>query len=167
MVPITLFLDSRKFILDVYDLQENILGLCKNIKSTLQNQLRLGSSFTADPGYMFNYYIFCVDQEECSIILPFVYERDNNDHWIGYEYQLWGCENLTAWLYNNAAGDIIFEVTPLYPEDEKESFNQDDFMLWRNNYEPVCFKTLSKQKVEKWLNIAEALIQKIENSFKD
>lgn len=89
VVSIILYLGSKEYILNIFDLYESTLVLQDVLKKALQNQLHLHYSINKDIGFMFNQDLYRSYQErEFSSESIIIYDADDN--WIGYDYQIWG-----------------------------------------------------------------------------
>ena len=75
------------------------------------------------------------------------------NYWIGYNYQLASpviIKNPSSWVYNDTSGNIILELSPIYPWHltgrigEKQS---DSYENWMKKFHPYIITTIPKKSI--------------------
>ena len=136
------------------------------LRRALNNNLEKHPSITHNIGYLWN--------EELAEKPGLTYTQlEGTDHWVGIQNLLWSTTAqirpvVSAWLYNNATGDIVFEVTPTYPwhfseptDADKDYMEYEDFM---KDYKPLLIRTISTEVAQQWLVQAQDLLKHIEKN---
>jgi hypothetical protein len=83
-------------------------------------------------------------------------------------YHLWAGKNLMSWMYNDDEGNIIFEVTPIYPymyEDAEKEPSYVPYKEWIKDYKPLLIRKISKEVAQKWLKDANTIVEQINNNI--
>ncbi len=138
------------------------LGLIPALSKSLTNNLQLHESIKQNLGFMENKYCHEIPNYSSDFIM--IPSRDNSTtYWVGSNYQIWSTYNtakpmLDVWLYNNHAGEIIFEITPTYkwsffPDDpsDPDFITYDEFM---KNYQPILQRIIPHEVATQWLDQA-------------
>jgi hypothetical protein len=136
------------------------------LKKAVKNKLKLHKSIIQDIGFLYN--------EESEGKEGFFYTKlENRDYWIGNRSNLWSpvviYGNLQTWIYNNEAGDIIFEITPVYPYhycDPEEEPNFIPYEEWMKDYKPFLIRTIPKDVAQRWLEQTKLLLKQIKKNIK-
>lgn len=162
---LSLMIDNRSVIIGKSIIDDYVQVLKKQLLLALANKLQLDASIQQDIGLYWNQEL---NEEDPSSILNY---GINGNSWVGNKYFLWGTdsskkyEQFGTWLYNNAQGDIIFEVTPVYPETFIDPMNIDeiqDYEQWmQNEYKPFLVRIIPKNIAMQWLEQIELILQKI------
>ena len=155
--------DSVRFKLELF---RGHLSYVLANKLTIHESLKLHEPIMKDIGYIFNEYWQGKQAE-----------KDANGVWIGDKYRLWGKEAI-IWLYNNDLGEIVFEVTPVFPgkrmfswDREKKSFSQEEvshslqYEEWIKNYSPIVMRTIPRETAQQWLDQANKILATIEKNI--
>jgi len=152
--------NNIRYLLSVDSLYDDMYVFRNLLDSALINQLHLDPSIQHDIGYLFN--------EECEDRPGLTYEKlEGRDHWVGFKYLLWGSE-FAAWLYNKQNSDeIVFQITPLYPEvfapeEQVESITSYD--EWITHYQSLFTAIIPKDIAHKWREEANKIVLQIEQN---
>ncbi|AXK60436.1 hypothetical protein [Candidatus Chromulinivorax destructor] len=135
----------------------------------LSQELKLHISIKKDLGFYWNQ-----DMNEKN---PAIFYEQGDGHldWIGTKYLLWSTsgeafQQFGTWLYNDKFGNIIFEVTPIYP---KTFINKEDpvevkaYQEWmKKSYKPFYTRIIPKEVAEQWLKQCKLLLQTIHDNTK-
>jgi hypothetical protein len=142
-------------------------GWIARLKKAIDNKLLLHESLTEDLGIIWNY-------KSCQIPYNFFMmptQDGKNLYWVGSNYKIGGTfydtdYEVTTWLYNDEAYNIVLEVTPFYkwsldePEiDDPDFITYDEFM---KNYKPLIHRVIPHQIAVQWL---EQLMQVYRSFF--
>ncbi len=153
---ITMYLlkNDKTYLLTISPLQEDIFILKRALKKTLLNQYQLHPSIVQDIGIVFNQ---CLQSKPGP-----VYEKIRGQNfWVGDDYLLWSYKKLATWLYNDADGNILLHITPIYQnhwtgEDDEEEANDRAYEKWTaTEYKPLWTTILSAATAKAWLAQAE------------
>jgi len=160
--PIIFLQKSQELLLSKGDIQENMYILAALLNKALSNNLQLHSSITQDIGFLFNR-----DRNEEKPDLA--YEKvERVSFWVGDKYKLWSYR-VATWLYNDQAGNIIFEITPIYPQtfrNPAKDLDIDDYEAWMKTYKPVLIRIIPKDIARIWLAQANDILKLIEENIK-
>jgi len=154
---LTLIEKNNEILLSNDTIHESIFVLHGQLQKALNSDLILHRSITSDIGCLYN--------EELQDKPGLVYEKfDERDHWVGYNFLLWS-SNMATWLYNDYVGNIILEITPVFPGNFI-SFAEDkiSYGRWLQNYKPYLIRKLPKEVAQQWLYQADHLLKKIEEN---
>lgn len=169
-----IFIDrsGSQYLINEDSVRESMYSLSGLLNKALKNQLKINALLSLrDIGYFFNEY----RQSKPDTI----YEIDDSGQegdWIGSKYLLWGKE-VTAWIYNNDQGEIIFEITPDFPGQPTYRFNDEPLSLeeqenykkyeeWIKNYKPLLIRVISREIAQQWLDQANEILTAIEDNIK-
>lgn len=78
-----------------------------------------------------------------------LFKEDDNNFWIGYQYQLFGSKNKTGWLYNDQYGNIIFEIAPYFNTFIR---NKKTYLQWIKQYKSIFRCTIAQDVALKWID---------------
>ncbi|MCX5922997.1 MAG: hypothetical protein NTU89_00345 [Candidatus Dependentiae bacterium] len=99
--------------------------------------------------------------------------EDTGIPWIGYKYTLFetshDIDTPASWLYNDEHGNIIFELTPVYPWYYSKPGSGETFIKyseWMKTYQPILIRTISKQTAKQWLKQIDDLIKVVKKNDK-
>ena len=122
----------------------------KGYNDLLNNKLFFDNNKRIDPGFEYNQY--CQDLIKNSDVVDKYFFESNSHKNIQPFY--------TSWFYNDKEGNIIFEISPLYPwintenaESQSEFIAYDTFM---KNYKVIVHKIIPKKKFIEWNNQAKS-----------
>ena len=144
---------NHEVLLSYDSLASHIEGFIIALNLSLQNKRQIDLSLAQNIGYYWNESINGPDEDN-----PF-----NENYSILKKYTPWGAHTST-WLYNNASGDIILEITPYYPHTYSIEYSYQDFLEWMKNYKPL-FKTIIPRKTaQQWLAQATQILTTIDEN---
>lgn len=135
----------------------------------INNKLRLDSSIIQGLGYYWNQWL-----NEDNPDLFYLQDQDSK-YWIGINYFLWGTSGgavnkFATWLYNDAQGNIIFEVTPLFPGtlvDWNDPVEMQAYQEWmKKKYKPFFTRIIPKDLAMQWLGQADTILTTIRENVK-
>lgn len=159
-VPIVLIHNKAKIILSNDSLKENMFSFNYLLAQAVNNKLSLHPSITQDIGLLFN--------EELQEKPGLFYEKiENQDYWIGNKYQLFN-HLYAAWLFNDIKGNIILEITPIYPgnflstSNPNEMESVESYETWIQHYQPYLTLTIPESIALQWLSQVKKIIKQIE-----
>jgi len=161
---ITMYLlkNDKTYLLTISPLQEDIFILKSALKKALQNQFSLHPSINQDIGILWNQCLQCKP--------GLTYKKlEKRNSWVGLSYLLWGYGELATWIYNDADGNIVLHITPVYrnkwednEEDDDEEANDLAYKEWMaTEYKPLLTTILSPDIAQAWLNQAEHIFWKL------
>ena len=147
---------NHRLLLSYFFLQSNIWELKELLNNALNKKLFLDKYFTQDIGYYWNH---ALNQND-------TYKRLGDDYSILKNYKFWGTNRCT-WIYNDEQGNIIFEITPLYPhtytyKKRKRSYNY--FLKWMQSYKPIYKQIISREIAQQWIDQADQIIAEIDKN---
>src|SRR5579872_3409464 len=160
---IFLFYNETKSLLAEVPIYYNIHQLMMFLKKSLNNELLIDKSITADIGYLLNEYHI---NEKGFVTYDF---PSGVSSWIGYKYHVWEAtsdKRLVTWIYNDSDEFIIFEVTPFYPYmycDPQEEPNYIPYEEWIKTYKPYFKTKISAIVAQQWLKQTEFILKEIES----
>ncbi len=162
-VDMYLLKDNKTYLLSTELLRENMFILKNLLKKALLNQLQLHFSIVQDVGILWN---------QCLQLKPgLIYkETKEQDFWVGEKYLLSSYGGLATWLYNDAHGNIILHITPVYrdkwidnDEDDDEEANDRAYEKWMvTKYKPIWTTILPPAIAKAWLVQAEDIFSKLQ-----
>ncbi len=176
--PIVFFQGSKKVILSEDAVRNNMIILSNLLTKALKNKLQLHESITQDIGYLFNQYSDYLCDDTSTVQNNFGYTKlDGRDTWAGNNYSLWNSD-LASWIYNDVDGSIIFELTPIYPEDFFYTKNEPPILRqrlrrarqtvpyqeWIKGYAPYLITTIPHNVAQQWLEQADSIVKQIDES---
>lgn len=140
------------------------------LKPVIAGQRPLHKSIKNSIGY---YYNQDLNEENPDI---FLIQSEESKYWIGSQYLLWTTDSniknhqYATWLYNDSSGNIIFEVTPLYPEDYVDPEDLAEVQAYKE-WMKISYKTfftciISKEVAMQWLSQANLILKTIEENVK-
>jgi len=100
---------------------------------------------------------------EDAINLVYITDRNHDTYWIGKRYEL-ACHRWISWIYNDELGNIVFEITPAYPQgliDQDNDEQVQQYQMWMNSYQPFCINIILQEKAEQLLRQAETILAEI------
>lgn len=142
------------------------------LNKSLSNKLQLHQSLTTmDIGYLYN-----EDLQNKPGLAYEQWEGEEYPLWVGYKYFLWAGNDVQSWIYNNNAGDIVFEITPNFPEKLSTNFsnnrlsiekqkNHESYKKWIQEYRPLLIRTIPREVAEQWLDKANQTLKTIEKNI--
>lgn len=145
-VTIKLCTEDNEFILAKDCLLFLMRELQQGVQAVLAGTSQLHPSIKDDIGYLWNKYLHGDEALEC-------FEKEGQSFWVGELFSLWSIRGSTTWLYNDANGAIVFEVTPTYkwhfdPAGPNESYTTyDEFM---KNYKPEFIRVIPRDIAHQW-----------------
>lgn len=163
--------NNHQFLLDEKGaIRFNLECLIGVLAPAIENKLKLHGSIQKDIGYLYN------DELQNKPKPDLIYEeRTEIKRWIGEKYSLWYGE-FPTWIYNNQAGEIIFEMTPYFPgrptypsKDElptiEEIENSKWYDEWIKDYEPILIRIIPREVAQQWLDKANGILEQIEENI--
>ena len=144
----------------IRDAMENLNFL---LKKSLNKELYLHKSITQDIGFTYNQYSNDLRKDDLSLMNNFMYNELGKDKiWVWDKHYLWA-GNFVTWIYNDNDGNIILEITPLYPyfDDEKKNTFYISYDEWIKNYKPYLIRKIPMEIARQWLTQANEIIQRI------
>ncbi len=138
------------------------ISLIVNLKKTIDNKLQLHQSITRNLGFMENEYCHDLPQIKTEFLM-IPSSSGESSYWIGSNYEIMKTYNTTkpisaTWMYNDYAGNIIFEITPIYkwsffPDDlqDPEFETYEEFM---KDYKPLIHRVIPRDVAVQWLEQA-------------
>lgn len=161
--------DSKKNILSKDAVHNNMIILSNLLTKALSNKLQLHKSITEDIGYIYNQYSDYLCNDKSKVQNNFGYTKlEGRDIWAGNKYNLWNSA-LTSWIYNDADGSIIFELTPMYPENffyTKKKPQKIPYQEWIKDYRPYLITKIPHNIAQQWLAQANAILNQIDENVK-
>jgi hypothetical protein len=167
-IPIIFYENNNKYLLSLDYLPSDIEALNQHLKKTINQQAYLHPSINQDIGYLYNDYLKHELAKKWKKSPSLFYESDKNyKFWIGTNYQLWGYQYLATWMYNDINGNIIFEITPKYPDFLTEGNNPPPmpYKQWIKHYQSILIRTIPKETALKWLEQTDVILKLLQNIF--
>lgn len=153
---------SKEILLSLDSVRMNMGWFNEMLNQALLNQLKLPNSINKNIGYQSN-------QDINEDIFNIEYEKiENIKSWIGNRYKLWSY-SVETWIYNDEQGNIILEITPVYPKtfrDPEEDLDIDDYQNWMKTYAPILIRTIPRDVAGTWLKQTEEILEEIKNNIK-
>src|SRR5439155_26455584 len=118
-------------------------------------RLSVDQSITEDIGYMWNRALHGDSGLEYHDIF-----------WVGLRNLVWQSPgniqpNYATWLYNDAAGNIILEITETYFWHHSEptmGINYISYEEFMQDYKPFIVRTIPRKTAQNWLHQAESVL---------
>ena len=112
-VVVKFYNKNNKYLLGIDCIRERTESLFNLINDALDNKAKLHKSILNDIGYLWN------EEMQDKPGLSY-FKIDSIKYWVGLKNLIWATPSnanpiLSTWLYNNASGEIILEITPSYP----------------------------------------------------
>ncbi|MGZ6251327.1 MAG: hypothetical protein ACXWL2_04820 [Candidatus Chromulinivorax sp.] len=146
-----------------------IIQLKRLLEKVIIHQLPLHQSIKKSIGY---YYNQDLNEENPDI---FLISGKENNYWIGSQYLLWTTDSniknqqYATWLYNDSKNNIIFEVTPIYPEDYVDLENTTEvqaYKKWMKLYKSFFTCIIPNKIALQWLNQANTILKIIDKNVR-
>jgi len=153
-IPLFFMKNKEKILLSKDSIRELIEIFNGLLKKALLINLKLPASISTNIGYLFNKEI----NEE----------HENENIWVGWKYKIWSYLTAT-WIYNDELGNIILEITPVYPKtfrDPEEDLDMQDYQNWMKSYNPILIRTIPRNIAETWLKQTEDILEEIKANVK-
>ncbi|MBI2352806.1 hypothetical protein HYV11_01010 [Candidatus Dependentiae bacterium] len=127
----------------------------------LEQKLMLDSSIQKNLGFYLN-EIFADRKSFLNLVYKYASEGKYT-YWIGMNYLMAStCAPhnpvVVTWMYNDANGDIILEVTEMFSWSEQEIASpeeMDRYFAFLKNYKPILKQVISQKVAEQWLRKAK------------
>ncbi len=151
---------QHQYILERTHVKSAIEAFKEYLNNTLQNNHQLNSYLTDNIGYYWNY---ALNQK---------YKHDQifgDDYDILNNFNIWSRYNQSTFLYNDHQGNVIFEITPLYPYTYaygKKKRTYGYFLKWMQSYKPTFKSVISKETVLKWIEQTQEILDIIDENSK-
>lgn len=144
---------NQSYVLSSDVVRHNIHIFNYQLNKALHNELPLHPSLRQhDIGYLYNQEL----QEKSGL----TYKKwQGRDHWVGHDYILWE-SLLTAWIYNDEQGGILFEITPVW-SDNCTLVEYNDYDEWIQSYSPCLIKKIPKKIASEWLEQTNRILKDI------
>ena len=91
--------------------------------------------------------------------------------WVGRKHSLYasviGRNRPSSWLYNDTAGNIILEISPIYPwlfDEVKPGEIFIKYSDWMKAYKPYEIIQIPRESAKEWLKQINILMQKVKRS---
>ena len=153
---------SKELLLSLDSIRMNIGWFNGIIHQALLHELKLPNSINQNIGYQYNRYI---NEDNPNI----EYEKiETIKSWVGNRYKLWSY-SVETWMYNDEHGNIILEITPVYPKtfrDPEEDLDINDYENWMKSYAPILIRTIPRNIAENWLKQTEDILEEIKANIK-
>ena len=163
-IPLFFIKNKEKILLSKDSIRELIEIFNGLLKKALLNNLKLPASISTNIGYLFNKEI---NEEKPNSELQ--YEKcENGNSWVGWKYKIWSYLTAT-WIYNDELGNIILEITPVYPKtfrDPEEDLDIENYQNWMKSYAPILIRTIPRNIAENWLKQTENILEEIKANIK-
>ena len=148
---------NHRLLLSYSFVRTDIGELRKLLNKALNDELQADEIFTQDIGYSWNHTL---NQKDISNGI-----FGENFDILNY-YKPWSAGRCT-WIYNNEQGNIVFEITPLYPhtytyKKRKRSYNY--FLKWMQFYKPIYKQIISREIAQQWIDQANQIIAEIDKN---
>ena len=88
----------------------------------------------------------------------------------GYNYGIFCGKNNTTFIYNNKAGEIFLEISPLYPWAYlKPKYRNQfiSFVRFMKRYKTYALIQINKEIAKQWLEEVEGLYKKLNDEFNE
>lgn len=153
---------SKELLLSLDSVRMNIGWFNAMLHQALLHELKLPNSINQNIGYQYNQYI---NEDNPNI----EYEKiETIKSWVGNRYKLWSY-SVETWIYNDKLGNIILEITPVYPKtfrDPEEDLDIQDYQNWMKSYAPILIRTIPKNIAKNWLKQTEDILEEIKTNIK-
>jgi hypothetical protein len=167
---VSLFINETEFIIGKSIVADFAERLEIKLKLVLVDKLKLHKSIKKNIGYYWNQEL---NEDNPNLHLM---KGKESSYWVGHKYLLWATdsnkkyERFSTWLYNDDTGNIIFEVTPTYPEtfiDPEDPAEVKAYQEWmEKSYKPFFTRIIPKDIAEQWLKQAELILKTIQDNVK-
>jgi len=170
LTNISLYIHIEKIIIGKSIIIDLVEGLKDKLILTLSNKFELHDSIDKNIGYYWNQYLH---EENPNLFFNLSDNKKEVKSWIGSQYLLWTTDSskknkqYATWLYNDINGNIIFEVTPIYPEEYVDWDDLDEmqaYQEWMKTYEPFFTRIIPKDIAMQWLDQANFILKTIDNN---
>jgi hypothetical protein len=165
MAPVIYKDRNKKIVLRQDSIYNSMDILSYSLKKALNNKSSLHISIK-DVGFLYNQYRAQIWGIKVKEAMSLVYEKhEKTSEWVGTAFYLWSKNNVASWMYNDKAGSIIFELTPLYPYiycDPRKDPHYIPYQEWIKSYKPYLIRELSHETARKWLSQAEYIVNQIQ-----
>lgn len=153
-----------------FDFFRYVNVLAKQLSLGFENNLIMHESIIKNIGFYENQY----RQKRYRKNLTYKTGSNGGKYWIGSQYLLfsaYGNVNQNSWLYNDNDGNIVFELTPIYPWFYSDPGPGETFIKysdWMKQYQPLLKRIIPKEVAQEWLvKLQEltAVVQKISKTL--
>lgn len=161
--------NNKTMIINIDEIMRIKEGLQEELIDCIQNKKLLHDSIKTWLGFSYTQYLKN-DQRKNLIYetLPNGYRR-----WVGIAHRLFdaipGQRIPVSWLYNDKDGNIILEISPIYPFDSHDPKPNEKFVRyleWMKSYKPYVIAKIAPEVAKKWIQQLDGLMKKIEKSDK-
>lgn len=162
---VLLHIEDKEIIIGKSIIKDFAERLKKKLALALENALPLHPSIQKNIGYYWNQDL---NESEPQLFCDTTWESPG---WVGFYHLLWTTdsrkkyEQYGTWLYNDAQGNIIFEVTQVYPEtfiDPEDPADVAAYEAWmEHDYKTFYMRIIPKGLAFIWMNQAEEILQLI------
>lgn len=166
-----LIIDDQITIIGSGAIGMQAVQLQRLLEQVIAGQRLIHESIKKSIGY---YYNQDLHEENPDI---FLIQGKESKYWIGSQYLLWTTDSniknhqYATWLYNDTSGNIVFEVTPIYPEDYvdlEDSVEVKAYQEWmETSYKSFFNCIIPKELTIKWLNQANLILKIIDGNVKN
>jgi hypothetical protein len=161
--------DLESITLEIDEILSLMEALIKEIQPCLNGQRILHSSIKKSLGY-YSSKDYKKDNRK-----DLIYETLSNGfrRWVGVAYQLFdaraGIGIPSSWLYNDKDGNILLEVSPIYPwlfmkVEPGETFIK--YSDWMKEYKPYVVTKIPRDSALEWLKQISKFMKKLDRSDK-
>jgi|GEM_PF-2086842 len=151
-----LFFDGTKYLFPRESIRYMLQSFVEKLEKAFKGKLLLDTSIS-DLGYGENEYY----QDRPGLVYK-------NKQWVGSENRVWSGSGFTVWLYNNADGAIMLEITPVYrtPFDDPEDVDHYiPYEEWIEQYHACAKKEIPTETAGQWLKKARFILDRIESTM--
>ncbi len=153
--------DKKRLIIGQDDAGGFLEQLERTLSLALQQQLKLDPSIQKSLGYYWN-EIFADRRSFVDLVYRYT-SNGKHTSWIGKQYLLSNTYDevdptVSTWIYNNAYGDIILEVTPMFVWAGDEITTQEEldrYFAFLKDYKPILQQIIPQAIAQEWLEQAQ------------
>jgi len=170
---VSLFINKEEIIIGKSIIIDLIEGLKNKLALALSNELKLHASIESYIGYYYNQYS---NEENPNLFFKLGCNDREAKSWVGLIYLLWTTDSnikyqqYATWIYNDVYGNIIFEVTPIYPEgyvDQEDPAEVQAYQEWmETSYKPFFTRIIPMDVAIQWLDQANLILKTIDENTK-
>jgi hypothetical protein len=151
---------NHRFLLSYNFIASDIEILKKTLAQSLKNKFILDANFNENIGLHWNNTL---NQKDIS-------NGIFGEHFNTLNYYLLWSAGRCTWIYNDGQGNIIFEITTLYPDTyiygkKKRSYRY--FLKWMQTYKPIYKQIISKELALQWVDQANQILAIIDQNTQE
>ena len=142
------YMDEEKniiILMGTYDTSSfsNKMATSKLLAKVLEGKAVYDKAVNGDLGFLYNQYC-----EEIIVSFPGVAHY----FWSGFDRNTGTA--VESWLYNDKDGNIIYEITPLYPWNDqvlRKDPRRITYKKFMKNYKPILQALISRETIRQWI----------------